>query len=145
MTGGLSFTMPCVPPKTSHHAKRIVRVGGFSRMADSDALNDTKATLDTLLLPYQPSAPLTGPVALTLTFTWPWTSSDSKRVRAGGRVPHDRRPDCSNIAKTLEDRLVRLRFLEDDGQVVELLVRKFRGASPGIAVAVWPARTEGQP
>jgi Holliday junction resolvase RusA-like endonuclease len=130
----MMFTLACIPPKTSHHAKRIVRIQGHARMADTTALNAAKATLETLLLPHQPPTPLTGALVLTLTFTWPWTAADPQRVRRTGRVPHARRPDASNLAKTIEDRLVRLGFLQDDGQVVELVVRKFRGDTPGIAV-----------
>jgi Holliday junction resolvase RusA-like endonuclease len=144
LTGGLSFELSCVPPRVTHQSKRIVRVGKFSRLADAPELKAAHALLDTLLLPYQPAAPLTGPVSLTLTFTWPWLASDSKKVRALGRIPHAKKPDADNAAKGVTDRMAALRFLEDDGQVVELLVRKFRGASPGIAVAVWPARTEGE-
>jgi Holliday junction resolvase RusA-like endonuclease len=139
MTGGLSFTLTCVPPKTTHHSKRIVRVGRFSRLADTPELKAAHALLDVLLLPYRPSVPLTGPLSLTLTFTWPWLASDTKRTRARGRVPHDRKPDADNCAKGVTDRMAALRFLEDDGQVVELTVRKFRGDTPGIAIAVWPA------
>jgi Holliday junction resolvase RusA-like endonuclease len=99
VTGGLSFTLPCVPPKTTHQSKRIVRVGKFSRLADTPELKAAHALLDTLLLPYQPAAPFTGPVSLTLTFTWPWLASDSKKVRALGRIPHAKKPDADNAAK----------------------------------------------
>ncbi len=142
MTGGLSFHLSCIPSKTTHHAKRIVRVGRFARLADTPELKGAHAMLDTLLLPYQPSVPLTGPLALTLTFTWPWLQSDSKKIRALGRVPHDRKPDADNCAKGVTDRMAALRFMEQDGQVVELTVRKFRGDQPGIAIAVWPAERE---
>jgi Holliday junction resolvase RusA-like endonuclease len=130
----VAFFVPCIPPKTSHHSKRIVRVGRFARMADSEALNDAKALLDTLLLPHRPTSPLTGPLVLRVDFTWPWNATDSKWVRAAGKVPHAKRPDASNLLKTIEDRLVRLRFLEDDGQVVWLTGRKWRGDAPGIDV-----------
>ena len=130
----IDFTLDCIPPSTSHHSKRIVKVGTFSRLADTDRLIAAKETIDVLLLPHRIAAPLHGPLSLTLEFTWPWRSSDSKRTRALGRIPRDTRPDCSNLAKTTEDRLVALRFLEDDGQVVELIVRKFIGSHPGIRV-----------
>lgn len=130
----MTFHLPCVPPTATHHSKRIVRVGKFSRLADSDLLVTAKETIDTLLIQHRPTAPLAGAVSLTLEFTWPWRSSDTKRTRALGRVPRTTRPDCSNLAKTTEDRLVAMRFLEDDGQVVELIVRKYFGDDPGINV-----------
>lgn len=132
----LRFHLSCVPPKTSHHAKRIARRGRRLGLVDTPQLEAAKDTLDALLLPHRPEVPITGPVALALEFTWPWLSDDSKRVRARGRVIHAARPDCDNLAKTLTDRLVCLRFLGDDGKVVSLSVDKFRGDAPGIAVAV---------
>ena len=130
--------IPCVPPRVNHQRKRIVRVGQWTRLADAPELVAAKAMLETLLLPHAPASPLEGPVVLQLEFTWPWLAGDSKRTKALGRVPHTSRPDCSNVAKTLEDRLVALRFLADDSQVVDLRVRKWRGESPGIGIVVAP-------
>ena len=132
----LSFYLTCVPPRSTHHAKRIVRVGQWSRLADKAELVAAKEMLDALLLPHQPPAPLPGPIMLALEFTWPWLSSHSRRVKAQVRVPMTSRPDCSNITKTFEDRLVALRFIEDDNAVVDLHVRKWWGDSPGIAVRI---------
>lgn len=94
MTGaaGLSFFVGCIPPRTNHQRKRIVRVGAFSRLADAPELLAAKALLDALLLPYQPPAPVAGPVRLDVEFTWPWRASESQRRRAQGRAPHTSRP-----------------------------------------------------
>lgn len=134
----LAFFVACVPPKTNHQRKRIVRIGNFSRLADKPELVAAKAMLDSVLLPHQPSAPVAGPVVLDVDFTWPWRASESKRTKALGRVPHTSRPDCSNALKTLEDRLVALRFIEDDANVVEVRVRKYWGDAPGIGVRISP-------
>jgi Holliday junction resolvase RusA-like endonuclease len=128
--------LDCVPPTSSHHSKKIVRIGKFTRLADSDRLVTAKETIDTLLVAHRPPAPMAGPLTLTLEFTWPWRSSDSRRCRAQGRMPRMTRPDCSNLAKTTEDRLVALRFLEDDGQVVRLVVEKYFGDRPGIGIVI---------
>ena len=135
-TDSLRFRMNCVPPRTNHHAKRIVRIGRFSRLADKPELVAAKEMLDGLLLPHQPSAPIAGPVRLTLEFTWPWLGSHSRKVRALGRQPHTSKPDASNVTKSIEDRLVALRFLEDDAKVVELHVSKWWGDAPGIVVEI---------
>ena len=131
----IRFRIMCVPPKTSHHAKKIVRIGKFSRLADKPELVASKAMLDSLLMPFQPQAPVSGPVELILTFTWPYRASEPKRNR-GRLIYHTSRPDCSNLAKTLEDRLVALCFLEDDNAVCRLVVAKFWGESPGIEVQI---------
>lgn len=132
----IAFFLSCVPPKTSHHHKKIVRIGKWTRLADRPELVEAKETLESLLLPHQPSAPLSGPVCLTLEYTWPWLKGDSKRLRALGRVPHDRKPDLDNCSKTFTDRLQALRFIEADAMVVDLRLRKWRGDTPGITVAL---------
>ena len=131
-----SFHLACVPPRTSHHAKHIVRVGQWSRLADKPELVKAKAMLDALLLPHQPVAPIPGPVRLELEFTWPWRAVESKRVRVQGRIPMTSRPDCDNVSKSITDRLMVLRFIEDDAAVVDLHVRKWWGNAPGITVTI---------
>jgi Holliday junction resolvase RusA-like endonuclease len=132
----MAFFVPCVPPTANHQRKRIVRIGQSARLADKPELVAAKAMLDSVLLPHQPHAPVEGPVRLVLEFTWPWRKSEAKRTRALGRIPHTTRPDCSNTLKTFEDRLVALRFIEDDSRVVDVTVRKFFGDTPGIRVVI---------
>jgi len=134
----LDVTLVCVPPKTSHHAKRIVRVGAFSRLADKSELVAAREMLDTLLLPHQPPAPVPGPVTLVLEFTWPWLVSHSARTRRLGRIPHTSKPDTSNVCKTLEDRLVALRFVEDDRAIAGHHLQKWWGSAPGIRIVLGP-------
>jgi len=134
----LDITLVCVPPRSSHHAKKIARVGGFARLVDKPELVAAREMLDTLLLPHQPPAPVPGPVVLCLEFTWPWLASHSRRTRTLGRIPHTSKPDASNVTKTLEDRLVALRFLEDDRAVAALHVLKWWGPAPGIRIVVGP-------
>jgi len=128
--------LSCVPPQTNHHAKRIVRIGKFSRLADKPELVAAKELLDTLLVPHQIPAPIAGPYTLHLSFTWPWLGKHSKRTRALGRIPHTSRPDCDNCSKSITDRLVRLRFIEDDKAIVRLEVEKWWGDEPGILVEI---------
>lgn len=145
---GLMFSVSCVPPKTSHHAKKIITLKtrdgrSFHKLGDKRELQDAKATLLSLFRPHQPPAPLTGPVALVIDLTWPWLAGDSKRVRALGRIPHDSKPDWDNAAKGIADCLVTLRFLEQDSRIVDGRVRKWRGDRPGITVSLRPVGREG--
>ena len=134
--GGLAFRVACIPPTTTHQAKRIVRIHKFGRLADKPELLAAKGMLDAVLLPFQPAAPITGAVELRLEFVWPWRKGEPKRNRAAGRRYHTSRPDTSNIAKTLEDRLVALRFIGDDKAVARSVVTKYWGEMPGIAVTI---------
>lgn len=139
---GIAFTLACVPPTVSHHHKRIVRIGGFAKLADKPELVEAKRLLDALLQPYRPDRPLSGPVALSLVFTWPWRASEPKKRRALGHAPHTSRPDLDNLCKTLIDRLVKLGFLEDDGLVVDLHALKWWGDEPGIQVWLRPREAQ---
>jgi Holliday junction resolvase RusA-like endonuclease len=145
MSDGLVLFLPCVPPKTSHHAKRIVKIGRFSRLADRPELVEAKDTIDALLLRHQPASPIggDGPLVLDIELTWPWLKSDSKKARACGRIPHDTKPDWDNAAKTLTDRLAALRFIAQDSRIVDGRVRKWRGDQPGIGIAVRPWVSDG--
>jgi Holliday junction resolvase RusA-like endonuclease len=134
----IEFFLVCVPPTTSHHAKRIVRVRKWMKLADKPELVAAKEMIDGLLVPYRPRLPLAGPLTLTLEFTWPWRAGESLKTRARRLIPRDVNPDCSNLAKTTEDRLAALRFMHNDAQVVELVVRKFFGDHPGIGIRFEP-------
>lgn len=145
MTGAELVETPAVirgrcditPPKTSHHAKRIVRRGRFSSMADKPELTAARQVWQVALAPFAPLKPLEGPLRLELELTWPWRQSDSARKRAAGRIPCDVKPDCDNIAKTIIDVMVLLGFLRADQQVVRLSVAKWIGDRPGLDFAVW--------
>lgn len=134
--GHLRFRLECVPPRTNHQRKRIVRIGKFARLADKPELEEAKAFLVSLLEPHRPPAAISGPVRLTVEWTWPWLKSQPRRFTAGGPQWHTSKPDLTNVAKTLEDRLVALRFLEDDRSVAELVLRKMWGPRPGILVEI---------
>lgn len=134
----IAFRIPCVPPTATHHRKGIVRVGKFLRLADKPELRAAKDMIDALLVPYRPPAPMHGAIALKLVFTWPWPAGTPKYRRALGREPRIAPPDCTNLAKTLEDRLAALLFFDNDKQVARLVVEKYNGDHPGIGVAIRP-------
>lgn len=132
----IEFFITCVPPTATHQNKKVVIVRGFSRLADKPELVAAKSMLDSLLLPHQPKEPIAGAVRLSLTFYWPFPKSTPKKILAEGIAVKKTAPDCSNVAKTLEDRLAALRFIENDANVCELHVRKFLSNQPGIAVRI---------
>lgn len=132
----LEFRIDCDPPRTTHHAKKIVRMGRFSRLADTPDLVAARETWIALLRPFAPANPIPGPICLQLEFTWPWRGSDTKRDRALGSIPSVVKPDCSNAAKTVEDIMALLRFFENDNEVSDLRASKYLGDRPGLKVSV---------
>src|SRR3990172_5314321 len=119
----MEFFCHCIPPKATHHSKKIVRVHRWHRLADSDALVSAKDTIDAVLLPHQPREVIAGAVELTLEFIWPWPAGTSKLMQAQGRAVKITRPDCTNVAKTLQDRLLPLRVAKYIGEIPGIRVR----------------------
>lgn len=142
----LKFFIKCVPPTQTHQAKRLGVVQGRARMFKGKKQREIEATLTQLLLPYQPGSPITGPYALQIHITFPpnkgQQSSKVKRdhFENGGIIPHVAKPDVDNFAKGFIDELVKLRFIEDDMQVLTLTVSKCVGLKAGIAVSISQVR-----
>lgn len=53
-----------------------------------------------------------------------------------GKIGHTVKPDVDNLSKQLLDAMTRLRFWEDDRQVVELVARKWYDEDPCWVVEV---------
>lgn len=123
----------CVPPTTSHHAKKVSTFGGRARLYDSARLVAAKSFWDALFLPHRPEAPLEGPLVLDVELRWPHTKGTAKRD-LGRELPFTARPDLDNCAKGLTDSLARCAFFANDSQIVDLRLRKYRSPRPGVVV-----------
>lgn len=139
----IEFSVRCNPPTANHQNKKIVTIRGksgktFSKLADDAELVKARRSWTALFAPHQPRVPMPGPVALTLDFTWPWRKGDAESTRQKGRLRKTSAPDLTNVAKTVEDVLAMLRFIENDAEVAELRVRKFHGSKPGLLVRIEP-------
>ena len=126
MNKPITIMLPIVPPTKTHQNKKIVNIGKHAKLADTKELKLVISDYLTLLKPYQPARPLTGPVSL---------KSEPKKNRIG-LIPKTTKPDWDNLAKTLQDVLTRLRFWEDDAQVYSASVDKWWGEEPQITITV---------
>lgn len=133
-----SFFIDLIPPRTTHQSKKIGvnRTTGRGSLRDSNALKVTKTFLDQAIVLNRPAAPLKGPLELRITYFWPFPSDAKVAIKRGGNRRKTTKPDCSNFAKTLEDRLVHWKFMDDDAQVSDLVVRKRLSQRPGIFIAL---------
>jgi Holliday junction resolvase RusA-like endonuclease len=136
----IEFFAPCLPPTRTSQFKRVNhKTGVFFK--DKTMEKDIE-TVQSVLRPHQPEAPVPGLVSLTIEATWPWRKADlstaKKRTQAKelGRIRHGSYPDADNFAKQIQDILVGLRFIEKDQYVAELTVRKFFGEKPGLRVVI---------
>ena len=147
---GLHFRIDCVPPSTTSQGKRAVVTPMGVRFFKSKQGKDAERTYESLLAPFRPDQPVSGPVRLELVFVWPWRKSDlstkaqqAARSHKDARRWHEGKPDCDNIAKQFCDCLSTLLFIGNDAKVAELHVRKFWGTSPGIEVTITPLEPAG--
>lgn len=133
-----AFFIPCVPPKaTSQQKGAFAMPTGGIRFFKKKHVAEAENSLLSLLQPHRPSIPFTGPLRLSVTFLWPWRKSESKKTIASvGAMPIETRPDCSNIVKMLEDSMTTLGFWGDDGQIANLVVRKFYSSTTGLSVTI---------
>lgn len=140
----IDITLHILPPKTTSQMKRQVSTPNGPRFYKSAAQKRVEHTYLSLLAPYRPDVPMVGPVSLDVTFTWPHLASTPKRLRYR-TLPKATRPDADNIVKSLQDSLVRLRFVNDDGQIAKLSLSKRHGpeSKVGIQIVIVPMGTEG--
>lgn len=127
--------MPMVPPEVTHNDLEVHWRGpkgsGRPFVGKSDRLRDAEDALASRMGPLLEQVggrPLSGPLALRLT----WLYAEDPPHVAGD--PKATKPDLSNMAKTLEDVLVRQGVLADDALVVTETLTKGYAAVSGVGV-----------
>lgn len=91
--------------------------------------------------------PLTGPVAVAVTFRLRMPASRPAWQRRLGCLPHWRRPDVDKLARAVLDGLGDAGAYGDDGQVFDLHATKVEQAEGwlGAEVALWPVELPARP
>lgn len=124
----LSFDIPIIP--TAQQRARHTRAGRTYKSATQCA---NERTLEAMLLPYRPETPLEGGLSLKFEAFMPIPLSASKKraeAMLDGKIGHTHKPDIDNLCKQILDSMTRLRFWEDDRQIVELAARKRYDRTP---------------
>lgn len=122
----LKFRLNCIPTAQAR-ARHMTTKSGLSVSYKSANQKANERTLEALLAPYAPKAPLQGPLVLEFVAALPVGKSDSKKLREAkltGLVAPEKKPDLDNILKNLMDCMTRLQFWTDDVQVVCLRCEK---------------------
>lgn len=129
----LAFTVPGTP--VAKGRPRISTRGGFAR-AHTPA--KTVAYEGLIALAAQDAMkgapPHLGPIALSVTATFPIPASWSKK-RAAAAMWHVGRPDGDNLLKAVGDGLNGVAW-KDDSQVASARILKVYGETPGLTVEV---------
>lgn len=99
-------------------------------------------TLMSLLVKYQPNETWEGPLALSLQVMKGVPKSFSKKKREEallGNLRPTTKPDLDNVVKHVKDCMTKLRFWEDDKQVVEYSepFGAWYSEEPGYIIQVW--------
>lgn len=113
------------------------RHAGHSRAYKTEDQQADERTLEALLAPYVPERPLQGMLSLLIEAMMPIPKSFSlKKVESAlsRTLRPTTKPDLSNVLKHVEDVMQRMRFFEDDKQIVDLYVCKVYGDSPGYRI-----------
>ena len=134
----LTFYAPEPPPHRTLQGGRGARVCGgkvrfFTRKAErleAERMRDFfKAGLP------HGWKPRGGPCKVRVELIYPARKQD--RMADGVLLPHATRPDADNLVKSLLDAMTRAGVWEDDGQVFNLSVCKYRCRRPCWRVSVW--------
>jgi Holliday junction resolvase RusA-like endonuclease len=135
----IAFTVPG-PPHGKGRAK-IVKIGGFSRMATPKA---TVAYEGLIALAAQEAmagrpmldGPVSAAIAIDCAVPASWSAKKQRAALAGNLMPTTK-PDADNVVKAIFDGLNGVAF-KDDVQVVDLRVRKRYSATPAVRVQLVP-------
>lgn len=114
-----------VPTAQARARHSYVKALGRVVAHKSGSQRDNERTLESMLLPHKPATPLAGPVGIAVRCYFPIPASVSRKKREGmAGAYHTKKPDTDNLLKQVLDCLTRLRFWEDDKQVVHMVASK---------------------
>lgn len=134
MKPDLAFRMEGEPPRRTLQASRGARMGHdgrvhfYTRTPAREEAARMVWRFRSGLPPGWAARPPSGPVRVRVELVYPLRRKD--RARGEALLPHFERPDADNLVKSLLDSMTRAGVWEDDGQVHDLRVRKWRGGVP---------------
>jgi len=136
----IEFQVAFDPPKATHQGSGTIlrRKDGttfIGRPSSSPGAKAKKVWLRTFK-PHKPREPLEGPLEARIEITFPWRTSDTKKVRSRGHAAMPTKPDIDNLMKLVLDAMSQSQFWNDDNQVTDLICRKRLGDNPGITVRI---------
>lgn len=137
----LKFRLNCIPTAQAR-ARHMTTKSGLSVSYKSANQKANERTLEALLAPHAPRAPLQGPLVLEFVAALPVGKSDSRTLREAkltGLVAPEKKPDLDNMTKQLMDAMTRLNFWHDDVQVVCLRCEKIYAEQGYWDVALYEA------
>lgn len=115
--GGAAFVSTYTDPDT---VKNEARIAGAAKLAMAGAL------------PFETPVEMLVELRMQIPVSW---SKKKQVAAAAGQVRATKKPDIDNCAKSVMDACNGIVFI-DDGQVVQLTIRKLYHATPAVVVAI---------
>lgn len=137
----LKFRLNCIPTAQARARHGRTKSGRHVTFKSANQRANER-TLEDLLAPHAPRAPLQGPLVLEFVAALPVGKSDSRTLREAkltGLVAPEKKPDIDNLTKQIMDCMTRLQFWADDVQVVCLRCEKIYAEQGYWDVALYEA------
>jgi Holliday junction resolvase RusA-like endonuclease len=126
----IQFTIPIEP--RAQKRDRIGSFGGHGRSYKDKAQSQYETKIAALIAQHRPERPLEGALKLQIVCYLPIPVSKSRKWKLQaitGEIKPIGKPDCTNLAKNIED-IMNGVFYRDDSQIVELSVDKRYSDNP---------------
>lgn len=127
----IEFTVPAIPVAQPRQRHRLMNIGGKMLATNytpiRDPVNSYKATVQMAAQNAMASAPLSGPLRVDMVFVFPRQASKVWKSRPMPRYPHVKKPDRDNLAKSTQDALNGLAWV-DDAQICAGEIEKWHAA-----------------
>lgn len=118
-----TFEVPLVPKPKGR--PRVSVVGGFARTYTPKSTRDFEDSAAEIIAKNAPPSLLSGPVDLSVTFVLPRPKRLDSKKHPVGFVRCDKRPDTSNLLKSIEDAIQKSgQVWSDDSQVQKIYAEK---------------------
>ena len=132
--GAVTFRVDAVP--VAQPRARATAINGKARMYEAKAGHAIHAFKASVRLAWSQTGSdyFDGPLAVSMVFVMP----RPKRLKTGGRVAFDRKPDFDNLGKSTADSLNELAW-HDDSQICDARVQKWYAASdesPHVVISI---------
>jgi Holliday junction resolvase RusA-like endonuclease len=126
----IHFTIP-IEPKAQKR-DRIGSFGGHGRSYKDKAQSLYEGKVAALIAQHRPDKPIEGEIGLIIGRYLPIPKSKPKKWKEaalGGTILPTGKPDCTNLAKNIED-IMNGVFYRDDSQIISLYVYKEYSDNP---------------
>lgn len=126
------FTIDHEPFRTTAQQKAVTYRNGRPQFYYPEKLQEAYNAYLNDVWPYKPAEPITGPIALYVTF-WFGTSDKKKWFK-----PKTTRPDTDNLIKGFKDVLTAAGYWKDDAQICREIIAKTWHERGHIDVTILP-------